>query len=196
MADEGKRSFLIDWELATMFGKSNHDGSSRPKTMPFIALVLFHNKYLEGKIHRQYHHDLEGFLWIVPFACLRYEHSDLIERPPIRNLWNTGDYSSSRASKRDFLAMLQRVPLQAPWAIRPYRREWLVSHPFIQRILNGWRVQSPATPREERGVFRKEQAEADPKTTVLVLRDTYADFWATIKGMQMSSLEECVSDGF
>lgn len=67
---------------------------------------------------------------------------------------------------------------------------------IIQRILNGWRVQSPATPREERGVFRKEQAEADPKTTVLVLRDTYADFWATIKGMQMSSLEECVSDGF
>ena len=123
MADEGKRSFLIDWELATMFGKSNHDGSSRPKTMPFIALELFHNKYWEGKIHRQYHHDLEGFLWIVPFACLRYEHSDLIERPPIHNLWNTGDYSSSRVSKRDFLAMLQRAPLQAPWAIRPYRWE-------------------------------------------------------------------------
>ncbi|ETW79339.1 hypothetical protein HETIRDRAFT_117850 [Heterobasidion irregulare TC 32-1] len=67
MADEHELSFLIDWEPATIFGQSRHDGSCHIGTMPFMALALLNEEYWEGKMKRQYHHDLEGFLWILPF---------------------------------------------------------------------------------------------------------------------------------
>ena len=62
MAGEGDRGFLIDWELATMFGQSSHDGTSHLETVPFTALDLLDEEYWAGKIKRQYHHGLEGFL--------------------------------------------------------------------------------------------------------------------------------------
>ncbi|ETW83476.1 hypothetical protein HETIRDRAFT_426715 [Heterobasidion irregulare TC 32-1] len=62
MADEHELSFLIDWEPATIFGQSRHDGSCHIGTMPFMALALLNEEYWEGKMKRQYHHDLEGFL--------------------------------------------------------------------------------------------------------------------------------------
>ncbi|ETW83455.1 hypothetical protein HETIRDRAFT_451031 [Heterobasidion irregulare TC 32-1] len=62
MAGEGDRGFLIDWELATMFGQSSHDEASHLETVPFMALDLLDEEYWAGKIKRQYHHGLEGFL--------------------------------------------------------------------------------------------------------------------------------------
>lgn len=74
MADEHELSFLIDWEPATIFGQSRHDGSCHIRTMPFMALALLNEEYWEGKMKRRYHHDLEGFLWILPFVCLQNEN--------------------------------------------------------------------------------------------------------------------------
>ena len=196
MADEDERGFLIDCELATMFGQASHDGASRPETVLFMALDLLKPSYWEGKIKRQYHHDLEGFLWILPYVCLQYENGGMIRNSPLR-LWNTGDYVVCRIEKQDFLGNLRTDLTQIPKATSSYEWEWLVFHRFVQRIDNNWQL--PATD-EARDAAIEEGVKL--ATSVLNPSDVYAEFWAKIKMAADSRsghllyLNECVPDGF
>ncbi|ETW83439.1 hypothetical protein HETIRDRAFT_426692 [Heterobasidion irregulare TC 32-1] len=62
MAGKGGHGFLINWELATMFGQSSHDGTSHLETVPFTVLYLLDEEYWASKIKHQYNHGLKGFL--------------------------------------------------------------------------------------------------------------------------------------
>lgn len=197
VVDMDKRGFLINWELATIFGQSSHDGRSCPEIWPIMALGLLNGEYWYGNIKRRYHHDLESFLWILPFVCLQYENGNLIKNPPLES-WARGVVHDCRKTKSKFLELILSSPNLIPWVTRSW--EWLVIRAFAQRILDFWRMRLPATLQDEIYVVDKEQA--DSETTVLTPRDIYADFWAKIKaaaeyeGGHLLYLKECVPDGF
>lgn len=102
MDNEDERGFFIDWELATIFRQSCHDRSSCPETVPYMAMYLLNTDYWTS-IQRQYRHDLEGFLWILPYIFLQYNNGNLVENPPLKS-WSMGNYHSCRHVKVGFLA--------------------------------------------------------------------------------------------
>ncbi|ETW83210.1 hypothetical protein HETIRDRAFT_439698, partial [Heterobasidion irregulare TC 32-1] len=170
MINDQKRGILNDWDLATIEGISKHDGCDRTGTVPFMALDLLKPSYWEGKIKRQYHHDLEGFLWILPYVCLQYKDGNMVTNP--LKSWNTGHYAICREKKSDFLRNLRTKPHLIPKATSSYEWEWLVFHRFVQRIDNNWR--SPLT---NEAIAAAIKGNMELATSVPTPMDIYAEFW-------------------
>ena len=75
-----KRGVLNDWDLS-YDGHSGGDeghvaGGERTGTLPFMALDLLSDEAWKGNVQRLYRHDLEGFIWILPWVFLQYEGSE------------------------------------------------------------------------------------------------------------------------
>ncbi|GBE85467.1 hypothetical protein SCP_0706540 [Sparassis crispa] len=70
-----QRSVLNDFDLAVVREGSEEErepaGKMRTGTVPFMALDLLMPGYYGGKIARLYRHDLESFVWVLPFVLLR-----------------------------------------------------------------------------------------------------------------------------
>ena len=195
MINDQNRGILNDWDLATIEGISKHDGCDRTGTVPFMALGLLKPSYWEGKIKRQYHHDLEGFLWILPYVCLQYENGKMITNP--LKSWNTGNYVVCREKKRDFLGNLRTDLTQIPKASSWYEWEWPIFHRFVQRVDNDW--QSPPT---DEAIAAAIEEQVELATSVPTPMDVYAEFWANIRMAAKSwsghllYLKKYVPDGF
>ncbi|TFK45081.1 hypothetical protein BDQ12DRAFT_593497, partial [Crucibulum laeve] len=56
------------------------DSGERYGTIPFMALELLSNKYYDGKLERQYRHDLESFIWVLTWLCLYGVDDDVQEQ--------------------------------------------------------------------------------------------------------------------
>ena len=72
MIDSTGRGVLNDWDLSHRAGEP-HRGGERTGTTTFMALGLLCREYCDGRMERQYHHDLEGFIWILPWVFLQFE---------------------------------------------------------------------------------------------------------------------------
>ena len=195
MINDQNRGILNNWDLATIEGISKHDGCDRTGTVPFMALELLDEQYWAGKMKRQYHHDLEGFLWILPYVCLQYEDGKMVTYP--LKSWNTGDYVVCRKEKNDFLRKLHTKPHLIPKATSSYNREWLVFPQIAQHIANNW--QPPPTGS---AIAAAIEERVELATSVLNPMDVFAEFWARIKMAANSPsghslyLKKYVPDGF
>ncbi|KJA25232.1 hypothetical protein HYPSUDRAFT_120560, partial [Hypholoma sublateritium FD-334 SS-4] len=49
-------------------------GTARIGTIPFMALDLLVDRHWKGQSTRYYHHELESFVWMLPFVFLAYEN--------------------------------------------------------------------------------------------------------------------------
>ena len=186
MADEDEHSFLIDWEPATIFGQSRHDGSCHVETMPFMALALLNEEYWEGKMKRQYHHDLEGFLWILPFVCLQYENGDVIRNPPLKS-WNTENYAFCRLLKLGFLNDIEDGPALLKMKATPsHEMGWILFCGILPSIHKSWSPQSGSAFDlflcRSTGVEVSEDAYAKEVSS----KETYLDFWKRVKTLANS----------
>ncbi|ETW83474.1 hypothetical protein HETIRDRAFT_474620 [Heterobasidion irregulare TC 32-1] len=195
MINDQNRGILNDWDLATIEGISKHDGCDRTGTVPFMALELLNKRYWAGKIKRQYHHDLEGFLWILPYVCLQYKDGNMVTY--LLESWNTDDYTICREKKSDFLRNLRTQPHLIPKATSSYKWEWVIFDQFVQRIDNNW--QSPLT---DEAIAAAIKGNMELATSVLNPGDVYAEFWARIKmaaeddSGHLLYLKKYVPDGF
>lgn len=115
---------LLQWELRII-------GTDRTGTIPFMALELLSRHYWEGKLKRYYHHELESFLWMIPFLFLSYNNG---ERKPNKYIdaWRTSNYDVCREKKNDFRG---NTLLDAQSTIQPdYKSFWTVVHVFISDL--------------------------------------------------------------
>ncbi|GBE83532.1 hypothetical protein SCP_0505860 [Sparassis crispa] len=74
-----KRGVLNDFDLTVIREGSEErkpTGKECTGTVPFMALDLLMPDYYSGKITRLYRHDLESFVWVLPFVLLRNYSTD------------------------------------------------------------------------------------------------------------------------
>src|SRR5271170_3917635 len=76
-------------------------GTNRMGTIPFMAIELLTNEYWNGSIERLYRHELEAFIWILPFVFLRYQNGKS-QRGTVVDQWMTSNYISCREKKSAF----------------------------------------------------------------------------------------------
>ncbi|KAG9217952.1 hypothetical protein CCMSSC00406_0010270 [Pleurotus cornucopiae] len=67
---ETHRGVLTDFDLSILQWEDRVPGCDRMGTVPFMAFELLKEGYWSGDIIRYYHHELEAFIWCLPFMCL------------------------------------------------------------------------------------------------------------------------------
>ena len=103
MVNSKGRGVLNDWDLCRVRDRvPQADHQERTGTIPFMALDLLTDKYWNGKIKRLYRHDLEAFVWILPWVFLQYEGRKLSNKPVFER-WSSGDYIAVGDSKYRYL---------------------------------------------------------------------------------------------
>jgi len=85
-----------------------------------MALELLCDKYKDGRMERQYHHDLEGFIWILPWVFLQFQDSVQINRQLAG--WETGHFEKCHERKSSLLGGGMTSPTYPP--TESWRCEW------------------------------------------------------------------------
>ena len=96
---------LSDYDLAILLDGSGVRGTDRTGTVTFMAIDLLDKKYWDGLIKRQYHHELEAFVWVLPFVFLRYQDRAAVPNTIVEE-WMTSDYAQCHEKKASFLRKL------------------------------------------------------------------------------------------
>jgi len=81
---------LNDYDLSSLSTTTGPQGNERTGTVPFMALDLLTAEGQRGEIKHLYRHDLESFVWVLVWICLRYRIGVLLPdtfRP--LDLWAT-----------------------------------------------------------------------------------------------------------
>ncbi|TFY83676.1 hypothetical protein EWM64_g323 [Hericium alpestre] len=147
---DNNKGVLNDWDLAItrVNGKKKSPHSERTGTPPFMALDLLTKAYYDGNMTRLYRHDLEAFIWILPWVFLQYNKGTRESR--VLRGWESADYGTVRDKKTGFLYSLLKVNL-----MEQFENEW----PIARRLLN-W-VKSEHNRRDEAEDLRSQRGELD-----------------------------------
>ena len=94
-----KYGVLTDFDLPAMSWRTRVAGSNRTGTIPFMALDLLFGEYGEDKVTRHYHHELEAFIWMLPFVFLAYDNGELDPKNRFIKYWITSDQLTCRKEK-------------------------------------------------------------------------------------------------
>jgi len=120
MIDSTGRGVLNDCDLIHRAGEP-HRGGERTGTATFMAMELLCDENRDGRMERQYHHDLEGLLWILPWVFLQFENSVRTNRRLAD--WETGDFAECNRQKSLLLAgIMTSPPMYSP--TKSWRSEW------------------------------------------------------------------------
>ena len=81
-----KCGVLTDFDFAWLM---RIPGTDRDLTgiIPFMALELLQDQYWKGDITRCYHHELEAFVWMLPFVFLAYDNGQFDRKAPFVVDW-------------------------------------------------------------------------------------------------------------
>lgn len=99
---------LRDFDLARVREKakghsSTHD-TERTGTVPFMASRLLYDEKWHRRTERQYHHELESFVWVVAYMAWAVDdetgEADFSTVLP----WMTSDYGECRKEKAGFMS--------------------------------------------------------------------------------------------
>ncbi|KAG1744150.1 uncharacterized protein EDB91DRAFT_1080942 [Suillus paluster] len=71
---------LNDFDLSSLATRQGPQGNERTGTVPFMALDLLTPEGQRGEVEHLYRHDLESFVWVLVWVCLRYRQGVLL--PP------------------------------------------------------------------------------------------------------------------
>jgi len=124
-----KCGVLNDWDLSYISGGTGRVvGGERTGTLPFMALDLLTDEGWKGNVQRLYHHDLEGFIWILPWVFLQFEGSERTNCQLAS--WETGDFEQCAEKKRGLFSKLRgkniaTVEWTAEWQFAVQLLYWL-----------------------------------------------------------------------
>ncbi|KAG1751618.1 uncharacterized protein EDB91DRAFT_1216918 [Suillus paluster] len=95
---------LNDFDLSSLATRQGPQGNERTGTVPFMALDLLTPEGQRGEVEHLYRHDLESFIWVLVWVCLRYRQGVLLP-PEIRpfDAWATAGPEACREKKLSFL---------------------------------------------------------------------------------------------
>ena len=117
-----KHGVLNDWDLSydcSSGGDEAHiSGGERTGTLSFMALDLLTNEAWKGGVQRLYRHDLEGFIWVLPWVFLQFEGSVRTNHQLAG--WETGDFEKCAEKKRNLFSRLQSPNI----ATVSWKEEW------------------------------------------------------------------------
>jgi len=71
-----------------------------------MAIDLLTEKYWDGHIKRQYHHELEAFIWVLSFVFFRYHNGTAVPNTIVEE-WMTSNYGTCHEKKSSFLRKLR-----------------------------------------------------------------------------------------
>ena len=93
---------LGDFDLSISRRHPRVPGTDRTGTIPFMAIDLLCDKYWNGEIEREYRHELEACIWILPFVFLRYQDGKSQRGTPV-DAWLRSDYIACAEKKAHFM---------------------------------------------------------------------------------------------
>ncbi|KAG2092324.1 uncharacterized protein F5147DRAFT_779719 [Suillus discolor] len=71
---------LNDYDLSSLADDAGPRGNERTGTVPFMALELLKEQGQRGEVKHLYRHDLESFMWVFIWICVRYRDGVLPPR--------------------------------------------------------------------------------------------------------------------
>jgi hypothetical protein len=78
--DGNRMGVLNDYDLSSLANVQGPQGNERTGTVPFMARELLTEEGQRGKVKHIYRHDLESFMWVFAWICLRYRQGVLLPR--------------------------------------------------------------------------------------------------------------------
>ena len=124
---------LGDYDLAILLGRLRARGTDRTGTVTFMAIHLLNKKYWDGLIKRQYHHELEAFVWVLPFVFLRYQDRAAVPNTIVEE-WMTSDYATCHEKKSSFLFNLR----QHHDSVQPdFKKVWQIARKLLSWVALG-----------------------------------------------------------
>lgn len=95
---------LNDYDLSSLKINAGPTGNERTGTVPFMALDLLTPEGQQGEVAHLYRHDLESFVWVLVWVCLRYKNGVLLAASSrLLDDWATVGPVSCGDKKRTFL---------------------------------------------------------------------------------------------
>jgi serine/threonine protein kinase len=94
---------LNDYDLSSLRITQGPQGNERTGTVPFMALELLTKEGQRGEVKHSYRHDLESFMWVLPWVCLRYKNGNLRTSDRPLDEWATKDAQTVCEKKLFFL---------------------------------------------------------------------------------------------
>lgn len=102
MYDPDKKcGVLTDFDLSLLQWEPRILGTDRTGTIPFMALKLLSDQHWNGSIKRYHYHELESFIWILPYVILSYQDGKR-QRNKFFHEWETSNYRTCLEKKRTF----------------------------------------------------------------------------------------------
>jgi len=197
---ETRRGVLNDWDLCRIRTETGveHRGGERTGTIPFMAMELLAS---EGSKPPLYRHDLEGFIWILPWVFLQFDGTKFEVEQLRRGTRNYYIWNEERANMLDYPNIEAYKPSklwEREWHLAKYLIMWLTSERGEQaarcipraiqlaQLKRRRRREEEGEPSYEslRGFFTEEQIKQLKQTLEL-------DYEAS-KGIDVKDVEECV----
>ncbi|KAI0313815.1 hypothetical protein OF83DRAFT_1285953 [Amylostereum chailletii] len=173
---------LNDWDLATILGLSTPWGLERTGTLPFMAIHLLCKEFWEGKLVRLYRHELEGYIWKLPWIFLQYgedrkrrDHSEI-------NAWLTHDLTQLARNKLAFASNASRPHDVTP--LTPWTALWSIVRGLMTLVRNATNTRPrPFAPPSatEIGLDGEIIQPPPPKTLDFSREVEYQLFWTVLK---------------
>ncbi|KAF4565651.1 hypothetical protein EYR40_002280 [Pleurotus pulmonarius] len=110
---ETHRGVLTDFDLSILQWEERVPSCDWMGTIPFMALELLNDDYWSGDIARYYHHEMEAFVWCLPFMCLG-GFAGNSKRHKIITAWVTATPSECHEKKTSFLDTLRKYASHVP----------------------------------------------------------------------------------
>ncbi|KAF8808817.1 hypothetical protein BYT27DRAFT_7136869, partial [Phlegmacium glaucopus] len=96
-----KCGVLTDFDLSIFQWEPRVIGTDPTGTIPFMAIDLLTEAYWQGLTKCLYRHELEAFIWILPYTFLLYRDGLRLRNKHV-DPWRTSDYNTCRKEKSDF----------------------------------------------------------------------------------------------
>jgi hypothetical protein len=124
-SEETHCGFLSDFDLAIPQRNPRVPGTDRTGTIPFMAIALLSHlsdSYWNGKIERGYRHELEAFIWVLPFVFLRYQNGQSQQGTPV-DPWITANYHTC-AQKKSHFRTFPKLPEMKELCQSDFNHHW------------------------------------------------------------------------
>ncbi|KAF7420817.1 hypothetical protein PC9H_011335 [Pleurotus ostreatus] len=110
---ETRRGVLTDFDLSILQWEERVPGCDRTGTVPFMAFELLDDAYWNGDIVRYYHHEMEAFIWCLPFMCLGGFVGDSVRHEVISD-WVKATPSQCLGKKAGFVKKIRQYSSHVP----------------------------------------------------------------------------------
>ena len=89
-----KCGVLTDFDLSVKVWLTRVPRSDRIGTIPFMAIELLNDHYWKDNTTCHYYHELEAFIWMLPFVFLAYDNGTFDPQTRFIEDWMTSDYNA------------------------------------------------------------------------------------------------------